>query len=169
MKKSKKYNLTSDKSYETIHENDEFYTVINDKGFAGNYKKELFEVIPEFSFNTNNGILTINGQSFGEIREILITSSTNISCGINQWSGIDGLISCINEEISEEDTIAILKACFRQLISNQLNISMLLMSTTVSGDNHLVTEALSDWEVITQTGRNGNSGNDIILWVIKLR
>jgi len=207
--------ITTGKEYEVINETETRYSIINDKGIQANYAKNLFskavEIIPEIpiidgfeaetSFINNEDelpgfkiIIKINGfdNYVFEQDTILAISQPPISCGIKLVSGLNGLMSFINEfkedfdnylnenikdfKIDEDfDFDTFYKEVAGLLIDDLLvdykaSCLYLLLSTNIDNNPNYNSEIIQYLDQITEVdlfGSNPNSGNEIQLWILK--
>ena len=200
------YRLTLGKIYEVHDESRDFYTIINDNNVGVRYAKRLFateeeieaaaptpparteaDVIASITYNA-----TISRVQFTDINNELQTvtkrfsvSGSNISCGVNQTSGINNQISEIDAffDLDEDDFLAVRKALFTRCVEeyvlnirNAGNQAMAILSTNVSGEDN-DHEADEDMlEVLdtlahktSDTMRNPNSDRDIRVWILQYR
>lgn len=176
----KNYNLTLNKEYNPISESTTMYAIINDKGLAANYNKELFEnlavptpVIPVFIVNDR----TITCDQDAHVHVSLEVNDLNISCGIDQISGINNMCENLREVENASENQR--KEAFKRVLNNCLREehAMSLLSTNITDNEdtvNFVSECLNELvengsisEVTTIENHNSNSGNQIVLWVLQ--
>lgn len=115
----------------------------------------------------------LNNQSVGFQTDSVSITSTNISCGIYQISGINDILSSIdnNVNIDEDDLLELRKEIVKRVLSsliryNRGNTKWMLMSTNNDEsyeDYFEVIDSLTETNLGWET--NPNSGNEIKLWV----
>jgi hypothetical protein len=187
-KPTKFRNLTLNHQYEAV-EDGEVYVVTNDAGFRSRYAKKYFRVVPEAPVNRNLlDLLTVAAENFDDGIGIDITlnrtnrhvtlgiSPTEISCGIDEIEGISELKSTINDMYAHKmaDIIGTKEDMFRAIMTEILrelheeeNKMCWLLSDAIKTTDTELDAVLTELAEISTTGRNPNSGHDIILWVIK--
>ena len=200
-KNTKGYKLTEGKDYEISARRSGYVYLINDNGVNAKYAEELFEAVEGSNTRTarpvptpvvpprrterdviNSIVSTSDAITFTDIDNRLRTINngtgghgTNISCGIAQISGIDGIIEQINAlfDGADEDYIptrkALMKAAIQNFAINRYPNAMVLVSTTTDSDEDLLTVldemASGNNGITTSSRRNRNSRNMIKLWV----
>lgn len=188
-KNPKNYNLTAGKSYTVLEQIDNMITILNDTGKAANYNINLFEAasVP-FSINIENNVVTItktnNTTETINILNFLSLNESYISCGVKEISGINMLTNFINniDNVTTEQKIEILTAVLNTYLTD--HVSMLLISTNTSSDTddenvqtrlverlHLIRSSfnqLTNVEISDINNYNPNSGNQIVLWILKV-
>lgn len=199
-KNTKGYKLTEGKDYEISARRSGYVYLINDNGVSAKYAEELFETVEGSNTRTArpvptpipprrterdviNSIAGTRGSiTFMDINNVLRTinnnmsgTGTNISCGIAQVSGIDGLMEQISNQFSDLDQDylptqkALMKAAIQHFVINPNPNAMVLVSTTEDSDEDLlaVLDLMASGEsgITTSSRRNRNSGNNIKLWV----
>jgi len=188
-KNPKNYNLTAGKSYTVLEQIDHMITILNDTGKAANYNINLFEPLAvPFSINIENNVVTVTKnnnttETFSTL-EFVNKQTSYISCGIKEFSGINALTDYIDniDNVNTEQKIEILTAVLNHYLTD--DISMLLISTNTSTDIndeavqtqlvqrlHLIRSSfnqLLDVEISDINNYNPNSGNQIVLWILKV-
>jgi MoaA/NifB/PqqE/SkfB family radical SAM enzyme len=182
-KPAKFKNLTRNKNYEAI-EDGEAYVVTNDIGFRARYAKKYFRVVPEAPVTRRLlDLLTVTIEDEDvrivlnrTTREVsLSVDATEISCGIDQISGISNLKSTVNSMYAAkaadiEGTKTEMFATIMNVILEELrrdNKMCWLVSDQVRDSDIELDAYLTSIAVSAITGNNPNSGNDITLWVIQ--
>ena len=187
-KPTKFRNLTLNHQYEAV-EDGEVYVVTNDAGFRSRYAKKYFRVVPEAPVNRDLlDLLTVTANDEDSIMSVDITlnrtnrqvsleiNSTGISCGIDEIEGISELKSTVNDMYAHKmaDIIGTKEDMFRAIMTEVLrelheggNKMCWLLSDSIKTVDTELDAVLTELAEISTTGRNPNSGHDIILWVIK--
>ena len=195
----KNYKLTQGKVYEILDEEDGYYLLVNDSNKTVRYYSDLFDDIEEAveevappppPARTEADVIsslnvTCNGQrctvTYVDLNNQPVTfqtttvgiAGTDISCGIRQISGINDILSSIDNNVNtdEDDLLELRKEIVKRVISllinrNRGNTRWMLMSTNnnESYEDYFevidsLTQANLGWE------NNPNSENDIKLWV----
>ena len=195
----KNYKLTQGKVYEILDEEDGYFLLVNDSNKTVRYYSDLFgdveepveEVAPPppparteadviSSLNVTCGgqrctvtYVDLNNQTVTFQTDSVMIISTNISCGIRQMSGINDILSCIDNNVStaDDDLLELKKEIVKRVISlfinrNRGNTRWMLMSTNYNGDFEDYFEV---FDSLAQTNlgweTNPNSENEIKLWV----
>ena len=115
----------------------------------------------------------LNNQTVNFQTSTIGISGTAVSCGIRQISGINDILSSIDNNVNtdEDDLLELKKEIVNRVISllinrNRGNTRWMLMSTNYDGDFEDYFEV---FDSLAQTNvgweNNPNSGNDIKLWV----
>jgi hypothetical protein len=189
-KNNKNYKLTVGKQYHT-EEDGEYVLLINDNGRRQRYHKELFQEVevaapePEIvrteatcieslSFNDDGEVSyeEINGNLNTINIDILQSSSTDISCGVYQIYNINTLIDQIEEGVNTEDDdlITLKQTIFKTTLENRINginCAFVILSTNIDNQYEDYYNTLNEMsEVRTESKRNPNSGNQIVVWTI---
>ena len=186
---TKGYKLTLGNEYDVIKKEDGYIFIVNDNGKTARYDNSLFsdveEIVEEtiqpiarteqdcvdsiytegndvFYVDTNNDVKKLTNCYSG--------STSNISCGILQVSGIDDTADAIYDLIdqSEEDMLKLADALFKTATLNYLktnsNYGMYILSSRVDFDDSFK-EILDDiCHFDTEDVENPNSGNTIKMW-----
>ena len=195
----KNYKLTQGKVYEILDEEDGYFLLVNDSNKTVRYYSDLFDDVEEAvegvappppparteadvisSLNVTCGdqrctvtYVDLNNQTVNFQTSTIGISGTSISCGIRQISGINDILSSIDNNVStdEDDLLELRKEIVKRVISlliraNRGNTRWMLMSTNYDDlyeDYFEVIDSLAQtnlgWE------DNPNSGNEIKLWV----
>ena len=195
----KNYKLTQGKVYEILDEEDGYFLLVNDSNKTVRYYSDLFadaeeavqEVAPPppparteadviSSLNVTCGgqrctvtYVDLNNQTINFQTSAIGISSTDISCGIRQISGINNILSGIDNNVStdEDDLLGLRKEIIKRVISslihyNRGNTRWMLMSTN---NNESYEDYFEVIDSLTQANlgwaTNPNSENDIKLWV----
>ena len=199
----KNYKLTQGKEYYIVDEEDGYYLLVNDSNKTVRYYSDLFDDIEEAveevapppppartetdvisSLNVTCGgqrctitYVDLNNQSVNFQTNTIGISSTNISCGIHQISGINDILSSIDNNVNtnEDDLLELRKEIVKRVISlfirnKRGNTRWMLMSTN---NNDTFEDYFDVFDSLAQTNlgweNNPNSGNDIKLWVFNSR
>ena len=195
----KNYKLTQGKVYEILDEEDGYYLLVNDSNKTVRYYSDLFDDVEEAveevapppppvrteadvisSLNvTCNGqrctvtYVDLNNQTVNFQTNTIGISSTDISCGIRQISGINNILSSIDNNVNtnEDDLLELRKEIVKRVTSlfirhNRGNTRWMLMSTN-NDDSYEDYFEVIDSLAQTNLGweNNPNSGNEIKLWV----
>ena len=195
----KNYKLTQGKIYEILDEEDGYFLLVNDSNKTVRYYSDLFGDIEEAveevappppparteadvisSLNVTCGgqrctvtYVDLNNQTVTFQTHTIGISSTDISCGIRQISGINNVLSTIdnNVDTDEDDLLELRKEIVKRVISsliryNRGNTRWMLMSTN-NDDSYEDYFEVFDSLAQTNLGweNNPNSGNEIKLWV----
>lgn len=197
--------LTIGQNYEIIDETRDFYIVENDNGSEQRYHKRYFEHatgrsrrrggtrntrtapatpvvqrvnIENLNGNNSNGIRVsvINGNNTTTQDLSLALQTTNISCGLQQASGINTVSTRVNQlldaatfEQRGELRDRIFNRLFSRIASNNRNTGGLLLSTNTNANHFaMLDDALDELAGESIEFPNPNSGNDIMTWVLNL-
>ena len=197
----KNYKLTQGKVYEILDEEDGYFLLVNDSNKTVRYYSDLFDdviAIPDeetiappppparteadviSSLNvTSDGqrctvtYVDLNNQSVTFQTSTIGIFETEISCGIRQISGINDILSSIDNNVNtnEDDLLELRKEIVKRVISlliryNRGNTRWMLMSTNA---DYNYEDYFEVFDSLAQTNlgweNNPNSGNDIKLWV----
>ena len=195
----KNYKLTQGKVYEILDEEDGYYLLVNDSNKTVRYYSDLFadgeepveEVAPptpparteadvisslNVTYNDQRCSVTyvdLNNQFVTFQTSTIGITGTEISCGIRQISGINDILSSIDNNVNtnEDDLLELRKEIVKRVISlliryNRGNTRWMLMSTN---DDVIYEDYFEVFDSLAQTNlgweNNPNSGNDIKLWV----
>ena len=198
----KNYKLTQGKVYEILDEEDGYFLLVNDSNKTVRYYSDLFgdveedtepveevappppparteaDVISSLNVTCNGQRCTVtyvdlNNQSVGFQTSTIGISGTDISCGIRQISGINDVLSTIDNNVNtdEDDLLELRKEIVKRVISllinrNRGNTRWMLMSTN---NNESYEDYFEVIDSLAQTNlgweNNPNSGNEIKLWV----
>ena len=195
----KNYKLTQGKVYEILDEEDGYYLLVNDSNKTVRYYSDLFDDVEEAveevappppparteadvisSLNVTCAgqrctvtYVDLNNQTVNFQTNTIGISSTDISCGIRQISGINYILSSIDNNVNtdEDDLLELRKEIVKRVISllinrNRGNTRWMLMSTN-NDDSY--EDYFDVFDSLAQTNlgweNNPNSGNDIKLWV----
>ena len=195
----KNYKLTQGKIYEIIDEEDGYFLLVNDSNKTVRYYSDLFgdieeaveevappppparteaDVISSLNVTCNGQRCTVtyvdlNNQTINFQTSAIGISSTDISCGIRQISGINDILSSIDNNVNtdEDDLLELRKEIVKRVISlfiryNRGNTRWMLMSTN-NDDSY--EDYFDVFDSLAQTNlgweNNPNSGNEIKLWV----
>ena len=195
----KNYKLTQGKIYEILDEEDGYFLLVNDSNKTVRYYSDLFDDIEEVieevappppparteadvisSLNVTCGdqrctvtYVDLNNQTVYFQTSTIGISGTEISCGIRQISGINNILSSIDNNVStaDDDLLELRKEIVKRVISllihyNRGNTRWMLMSTNSDDcyeDYFDVFDSLAQTNLGWET--NPNSGNEIKLWV----
>ena len=197
----KNYKLTQGKEYVVVSEEEEYVLIINDNNKTQRYAKELFEeqditveeeVIPLLPQRTEQDCInsiqaTTNPQNNNielryndiENNEHLISymgtvSTSNNSCGIVEYDGLNNIMSFISENVNtgEEDMIELQKALFKifvqRILSTRIGNSRWMTFSTNQlydyEDFYTVLDEMS--QIVTPWEQNPNSRSMIKLWIL---
>jgi hypothetical protein len=162
----KTYALSKNKKYNTIHETEKMVTVVNDKGIAANYHKDLFT--NEVTWEINDEILQFNNGNRISLTDSLSTST--ISCGISEHSEINDLVASIVNNIEDDEKQL---DCFVDVLNfYKTRNAMVLFSTAIEEGigaevNRLFEHAEHEVNMDTSDNLiNPNSGNRIAMWTL---
>ena len=195
----KNYKLTQGKVYEILDEEDGYFLLVNDSNKTVRYYSDLFGDIEEAveevappppparteadvisSLNVTCGdqrctvtYVDLNNQTVNFQTSTIGISGTEISCGIRQISGINNILSSIDNNVStaDDDLLELRKEIVKRVISlliraNRGNTRWMLMSTNA---NVIYEDYFEVIDSLAQTNLgwedNPNSGNEIKLWV----
>lgn len=181
----KNYRLTRNLEYAVQEVETGWYQVINDAGRSVRYASDLFQdvvvestredVLGSLTVTANDRLLTIRFTIDGDdvVANInrLTESGTDISCGIGQLAGLNGLAGNVSRlfngrrlDLSQE----VLNACIEEEVSNSEDCAFLLLSTNIENNEYadLISNALDPLCTTHITQNNPNSGNNITLWII---
>ena len=197
----KNYKLTQGKVYEILDEEDGYYLLVNDSNKTFRYYSDLFDdviTIPDeetiappppparteadviSSLNVtcsgqicNVTYVDLNNQTVNFQTSTIGISGTDISCGIRQISGINDILSSIDNNVNtdEDDLLELRKEIVKRVISllinrNRGNTRWMLMSTN---NDYIFEDYFDVFDSLAQTNlgweNNPNSGNEIKLWV----
>ena len=195
----KNYKLTQGKVYEILDEEDGYFLLVNDSNKTVRYYSDLFGDIEEAveevappppparteadvisSLNVTCGdqrctvtYVDLNNQTVNFQTSTIGISGTDISCGIRQISGINNILSSIDNNVNtaDDDLLELRKEIVKRVISlliraNRGDTRWMLMSTNYD-DNF--EDYFDVFDSLAQTNlgweNNPNSGNDIELWV----
>ncbi len=186
----KRYNITNGNIYAVIKEDDSYYWIRNNNDIASKYHKELFEEksleTPESvleSFNPNTKTFIYNKRNFTLSSEFQFSES-DISCGVYQIRGLNGVIRNIENlihencvDFSREDNNILTEKIFEKFLHYKCNAfyeeeaeyAFLLASTNVSANskytsiNKILTK-YSNCE--SDQVNNPNSENTIKVWIL---
>ena len=195
----KNYKLTQGKVYEILDEEDGYFLLVNDSNKTVRYYSDLFgdveEAVEEVApppppARTEADVIsslnvTCNGQrctvTYVDLNNQPVTfqtttvgiAGTDISCGIRQISGINDILSSIDNNVNtdEDDLLELKKEIVNRVISllinrNRGNTRWMIMSTNNDSsfeDYFDVFDSLAQTNLGWET--NPNSGNEIKLWV----
>ena len=195
----KNYKLTQGKVYEILDEEDGYYLLVNDSNKTVRYYSDLFDdveeaveevapptpparteadVISSLNVSCNGQRCTVtyvdlNNQTINFQTSTIGISSTDISCGIRQISGINNILSSIDNNVNtaDDDLLELRKEIVKRVLSllinrNRGNTRWMLMSTN-NDDSYEDYFEVIDSLAQTNLGweNNPNSGNEIKLWV----
>ena len=194
----KNYKLTQGKVYEILDEEDGYFLLVNDSNKTVRYYSDLFvdddqaveevappppvrteaDVISSLNVTCGNSRCTVtyvdlNNQTVNFQTSTIGISSTDISCGIRQISGINDILYCIDNNVStaDDDLLELRKEIVKRVISllinrNRGNTRWMLMSTN---NDYIFEDYFDVFDSLAQTNlgweNNPNSGNEIKLWV----
>lgn len=184
---TKNYKLTLNQEYDILEEDGNYVVLVNDAGKTVRYYKELFEeLVPAPARTEQDCISSINRHGgnirYNDLNNNVVTisilnpisvSTSNISCGVHQMSGLDNLLNNIisNIDTSEDDMIELSKALFREAVNilktQNTSTRFFILSTAFQDqyeDLYPVLDELAD--TATDWEQNPNSGNRIKVWVI---
>lgn len=186
----KTYRLTVGNTY-TVKESKRkgFYDLENDAGREVSYATDLFQDVPEES-TTDQIIESITASADPEARELQIqynnggqqqtvnlngllsVSGTNISCGISQVYGLNGLTSALSRQFQDhEDAQRIREAMFACALETWMRAmdetGFIILSTNQNDDNFsIASEYLNSVSANTISTVNPNSDNTIVMWTV---
>ena len=195
----KNYKLTQGKIYEILDEEDGYFLLVNDSNKTVRYYSDLFDYVEEAveevappppPARTEADVISslnvicsgqrctvtyvdLNNQTVNFQTSTIGISSTDISCGIRQISGINDILYCIDNNVStaDDDLLELRKEIVKRVISlliraNRGNTRWMLMSTN-NDDSYEDYFEVIDSLAQTNLGweNNPNSGNEIKLWV----
>lgn len=195
----KNYKLTQGKVYKILDEEDGYFLLVNDSNKTVRYYSDLFDDVEEAvegvappppparteadvisSLNVTCGdqrctvtYVDLNNQTVNFQTSTIGISGTGISCGIRQISGINNILSSIDNNVStaDDDLLELRKEIVKRVISlliraNRGTTRWMLMSTN-NDDSYEDYFEVIDSLAQTNLGweNNPNSGNDIKLWV----
>lgn len=190
---SKSYNLTIGREYQTLRDtdNNDRYSIINDRGLDRNYDATLFEdVVTRLSNDEifasitplEDNIISIENRegetlTFSFLDGGASIARTPISCGIFQLVGVNTISDRIAEfvesnfrEESLEFKLDLAKNIFNigfQSSTEDIQFASIVISTNINHPTfEVIDSVLSDRGGIVETMRNPNSGNDIKFWYI---
>ena len=200
----KNYKLTQGKVYEILDEEDGYFLLVNDSNKTVRYYSDLFgDVIaipdeetiapPPPPARTEADVISslnvthvgqrcivtyvdLNNQTVTFQTSTIGISGTDISCGIRQISGINDVLSTIDNNVNtdEDDLLELRKEIVKIVISsliryNRGNTRWMLMSTNNNESYEDYFEAI-DSLAHTNVGweNNPNSENEIKLWVFNI-
>lgn len=195
----KNYKLTQGKIYEILDEEDGYFLLVNDSNKTVRYYSDLFDdveeaveevappppparteadVISSLNVTCDNSRCTVtyvdlNNQTVTFQTYTIGISGIDISCGIRQMYGINGILSSIDDniDINDDDLLELRKEIVKRVTSlfirnHRDNTRWMLMSTN---SNELYEDYFEVFDSLAQTNlgweNNPNSGNDIKLWV----
>ena len=197
----KNYKLTQGKVYEILDEEDGYFLLVNDSNKTVRYYSDLFDdviaipdeetiVLPPPPARTEADVISslnvtcgdqrctvtyvdLNNQTVNFQTSTIGISGTEISCGIRQISGINNILSSIDNNVStaDDDLLELRKEIVKRVISlliraNRGNTRWMLMSTNY---DDLYEDYFDVFDSLAQTNlgweNNPNSGNEIKLWV----
>lgn len=195
----KNYRLTRGKQYLIVEEEEDYILIINDNNKTQRYAKDLFEddVVEEIAppppprrteqdcinsitvtenEGTNQIVLRYNDIENNEVSIAflgIIQGAAN-SCGIQEYDGLNMIMSLIlqNVDTEEEDMIELQKALFRTFIRHLLSTNIgnsrwMTFSTNQSEENEDFYTVLDELaQVSTPWEENPNSGSMIKLWIL---
>lgn len=181
-------NLTLNKEYEGTEDGDN-YILLNDAGIQAKYNKKYFRAMP-VSENIADAIsvqVNINEDEDGEAKEyadIIVTLGGNafetslgiyssaISCGIDQLQGIAQMkrecrvfYNLINHERYVGSFADMFNLIWNAVIEN-LPVRTYIMSDRFLEEHEDIDLIITNSADVEWRGRNHNSGNDIIFWII---
>lgn len=189
----KTYNLRLNAEYQTLHDtdNNDRYSIINDRGLERVYDAALFEdvvstltneeIVASISLDDENNIIMLNRNnediSFQFLSQGVEFNRTPISCGIFQFVGLnqtaDVIWAFVNENFREESAefkLIIAKLIFSegmQGITEEISFASMICSTNINhGTFNIVEEFLDNRGGIVETMLNPNSNNEIKFWYI---
>ena len=197
----KNYKLTQGKVYEILDEEDGYFLLVNDSNKTVRYYSDLFDdviAIPDeetiappppparteadvisslnITYNSQRCTVTyvdLNNQPVTFQTTTVGIAGTVISCGIRQISGINDILSSIDNNVNtdEDDLLELRKEIVKRVLSsliryNRGNTRWMLMSTN-NDDSYEDYFEVFDSLAQTNLGweNNPNSGNEIKLWV----
>lgn len=182
-KNPKTYSLTQDKEYTPVKIVDGNIYLTNDKGVQAKYSTELFE---EVNIRTEEDVInsiTLNANilSYININNQVVTINTGltrydsqISCGIQQVSGISDLMERINSQVSQATNLELQKALLKAAIlgfATQTSQAIVIMSTNITDEDeddvpfiHLCNYLTEISDFSSDDVENPNSGNTIKMW-----
>lgn len=196
---SKNYKLTQGNEYQILQQEDGYYLIVNDSNKTVRYYSDLFDDVEEaveevapptpparteadvisslnVTYNDQRCSVTyvdLNNQFVTFQTSTIGITGTEISCGIRQISGINDILSSIDNNVNtnEDDLLELRKEIVKRVISlliryNRGNTRWMLMSTN---NNDSYEDYFEVFDSLAQTNlgweNNPNSGNDIKLWV----
>jgi len=189
-KNPKNYNITLEKNYNVIEQDNDYFIIENDLENVEKYHKNLFEWEKE-QLSDQEILDSINVQYVarsgryarisrenkeGEhiIKDIALDidySESIISCGIGELAGINNLANVVNRieldiqdrELESKARDYIFKEIIRQYVEI-LNTKITLLSTNITHNDERINRILSEMYTNVST-YNYNSGNEIKLWI----
>lgn len=183
-------NLTLNKDYDAT-EDGEVYVVTNDAGLPARYAKKYFTTVvvqPRSTpiaealrvdiepFDDDETEITVE-LTIGRHRAVTVTlevMNTNVSCGVEELSGISRLkTECTNLYDRLDHTLytGTKEDLFRAVITPMMETLIeavkgcYIMSDAIRDREDGYNAILNELSNTRWTGLNGNSGNDIILWI----
>lgn len=188
---SSNYRITVGTEYTVVREEERYYFIVNDNNRNVRYSKDLFEevvqevIAPRTEQDMINSLTVtstmITGDPFVNVRYTDIQNEVitvniplnqmprlGISCGIKEYSGLNGLLTRIMNAVPQDDdyerlTKEIFRNIIRILCLND-NRAITLFST-VENTNNVLTSVFEEFEgFVTERKMNPNSHNYIIMW-----
>ena len=155
----KNYKLTQGKVYEILDEEDGYFLLVNDSNKTVRYYSDLFDDViaipdeetiapPPPSVRTEADVISslnvtcgdqrctvtyvdLNNQSVNFQTNTIGISSTNISCGIRQISGINDILSSIDNNVNtDEDDLLELK---KEIVNRVISYLLIVIEVTLDG------------------------------------
>jgi hypothetical protein len=195
---TKNYKLTQGKEYNIIDENDDYYYLVNDSNRTVKYDKSLFgdaqpvpvavvppppparteqDCINSINVHPNGNVTFVDMDLVNkEMPNNLHVTTSAISCGVYQMTGISYLMAAILEVVNEDDgdLPLLIKSLFTKAIQAKVDVSnehlFMLVSTNREDeyeDFYTTLDELStfgsDWD------ENPNSNNQIKVWGLDIR
>ncbi len=186
----KGYKITTDKEYDIVKQDRDYYFIENDNQKVARYRKSLFEEVRAAPVRTERNMIesitwdeetrrvsfiNMNLQPI-RIDANLTHNTTSISCGVHQVSAIDGVCAAIAHAVTvDNDYINLQKALLARILQEDLinrhtTTAMYLMSTAVDNiGEDMISTIESIASVTSEVRRNPNSGNNIKTWIFYTR